>query len=457
MPGVRLDCEINMNIFQVGVAYWRENGIGCFWVRVIKWIPKYLEWKRAVIKGWLFNHIDAYRIHLQFKYLKKEDPFYKCIKFREIRDGIEWCESNGLAYEILNHGEKIEVVAPACFEERGETRHMFDSPPIYFTTFRDVDIYGATDLISSGEIAISDIYARDRGKNRYEIERGSIIYCSKKGKWMFVAYRDKGEIVEEAISCVGGACYNYFHFTFEILSRLVFIDDRYEEYRALPILVDQAALNIPQMRDLLERVNIYHHPIIPVEGCHRLHVKKLLYVSRNLWMPLDFKPETVTKAEDYMFSRSVADHIRKRVLGGDSKVGESAYKKIFISRRRCKVQRLSNSIEIEQIFSEHGYQIVFPEEMSFDEEVAVFHRADVIVGATGAAFTNIVFCHEGAKVGIILPSNNDIYFFSNIANMVNVEFIVLGADVVKKEGHISLDIFALNMDKCRRFISFIEG
>lgn len=69
----------------------------------------------------------------------------------------------------------------------------------------------------------------------------------------------------------------------------------------------------------------------------------------------------------------------------------------------------------------------------------------------------MAFCHEGAKVGIIIPSANDSYFFSNIANMVNVEFIILGADIVKKEKFYSLDTFVLNPDKCRRFIQYIEA
>lgn len=451
-----LDYIIDMGLFQASIEYYKQNGVGKFILRVIKWIPEYLLWKKAMIHGYLFDHVEWYRKHIRIKNVKKnasEDQYVR--RFREIKSGMEYCELSGQAYDILNYGDKVEVVAPKCFEEKDEIRQTFDSPPIYFTIFTDVEIYGGTNVISEGDLALSDMYARDRGKNRYDIEGGGLISCSKKGKWICLTYIDKDEVVEEAINCVGWACNNYFHFTFEILSRLVFLDDMYEEYRSLPILVDQAALNIPQMRDLLDRVNIYQHPIIPVEGYHRVHVKKLYYVSRNLWMPPNFKPRTVTMAEDYMFSRSVADNIRKRVMNEGGKVGQSEYKKIFISRRHCKVQRLTNSVEIEQIFADSGYQVVFPEELSFDEEVAVFNGADVIVGATGAAFTNIVFCHEGAKIGIITPSTNDAYFFSNIANMVNVEFTVLGADIVKKELYTSLDTFSLNVDKCRRFIKSI--
>lgn len=445
-----------MNVFQAGVNYYKQNGVGKFFIRIVKWVPEYLVWKKAMIHGYFFEHVDFYREYIQFKYLKKDNPLYQYIKIRKIKGGMEFCQQHKQKYEVINCGEKIEVVAPECFEEREEIRYVFDSPPIYLTVFQDIEIYGATNLISKGEVALSDVYARDRGKNRYEIEGGGIISCSKEGKSISVVYRNSDKIVEEAINCFGWACNNYFHFTFEILSRLVFVDDIYEEYRSLPILVDQASLNISQMKDLLERVNIYHHPIIPVEKYNRVHVKKLIYISRNLWMPPNFKPGTVTMPEDYMFSRSVADNIRKRVLCEGAKLGESPYKKIFLSRRQCKVQRLTNSVEIEQIFADSGYQIVFPEEMSFDEEVAVFNQADVIAGATGAAFTNIVFCHEGAKVVVITPSSNDAYFFSNIANMVKTQFIVLGADIVKKEKYTSLDTFSLNTNKCKRFIKSME-
>lgn len=445
------------NVLDVGVKFLKKEGIGKFIIRTIHWIPEYANWWRLRLRSYLFERVDSYRGHVKRGYLQEETEIDAYTKYSRIIGGMEYCRLNKQPYKILNQGEVIEVVLPICFEEKSDIQKtLFDSPPIYLTTFVEVEVYGNTNLLTKGDIALSDLYWMDKGKNRYDIEGGCIVSCHRRGKWIRAAYKKTDAVVEEAIYCIGLACKNYYHFTFEILSRLAFVD-RFEEYREIPVLVDEASLQIPQMKDLFERVNICHHPIIPVGNCTRVHVKKLIYVSRNLWMPPNFRSNTVTVAGDFMISRSVVDNIRNRVLENQDNREHSAFKKIYLSRRNCTVQRLTNANQIEKIFSDHGYQIIFMEELTFEEEVAVFHGADVIVGATGAAFTNMIYCHEGAKLGIIIPSENDVYFFSNIANMLNVEFVVVGADIVQKDKYASRDTFSLDTEKCERFIESVDG
>lgn len=439
-------------IFRTGVMLLKQDGIATFVRRTVKWAREYMKWCALGVQSYLFGHVDSCRGRIKLKKLRRETSIDGYVKFIRIMGGIEYCEENTQQYKILNENEKIEVVLPRCFEEReNEKKTLVDSPLIYFTIFVEVDIYGDTNLISKKNIALSDMYYMDKGKNRYDIEGGCLVSSSRKGKWIRVAYKTTEEIVDTAIYCVGLACKNYFHFTFEILSRLAFIDT-VEEYLPYPILVDAAALSIPQLKDLFDRINICQHPIIPVEQYSRVHVRRLLYVSRNLWMPPNFRLGTVVTERDYMFSNSVVGNIRKRILNECGETDKTLCKKIYLSRRNCQNQRLVNADEIEKIFSDYGFQIIFPEELSFKEEVEIFHNADIIVGATGAAFTNIVYCREGAKVGIIIPSSNDVYFFSNIANMVGVEFTVLGADIVTKGSYTSLDSFVLDADKCKRFV-----
>lgn len=445
------------NVFGAGVEFLKKEGICKFIIRTIRWIPEYAAWWKLWLRSFFFEHADSYRGKVKRRYLQDEADIDANAKYSKIMGGMEYCRLYKQPYKILNQGEKIEVVLPKCFEEREKIRKtVFDSPPIYLTTFTGVEVYGNTNLLSKDDIALSDMYYLDKGRNRYDLEGGCIVSCHKKGKWIRVAYKKSDVVIDKAINCVGLACKNYYHFTVEIISRLAFADE-FDEYRELPVLVDEAALRIPQMKDLFDRVNVYHHMIIPVGHCSQVHVKELVYVSRNLWMPPNFRSDIVTTAEDYLISRSVVDNIRNRILPDRAGTEGSAYKRIYLSRRNCSVQRLINADEIEKIFSDQGYQIVFTEELTFDEEVAVFYGADVIVGATGAAFTNMIYCHEGAKLGIIIPSENDVYFFSNIANMLNVEFVVLGADVVQKDKYASRDVFALDSEKCKRFIEYVDG
>lgn len=439
-----------------GVSYLRKEGFGKFIKRIARWFPEYLTWAKLWTRTWLCSHVGIYNRLYALHRLKKESKVDSCMKFKKIDGGLAFCKRIGQPYEILNANEKIEVVRAACFEKRAAEKVLFDSPPIYLTVFQEADVYGATNLITVGDTALSDMAYIDRGKNRYEIEAGGIIGAHKGEKWLQVAYWATNTVIDKAINCLGWACTNYYHFTFEILSRLMYADGR-SEYKDFPILVDAGALAIPQMKDMLDRINVYRHPIIPVHEYQRIHVRNLVYVSRNLWIAPGMRRGIAADAQDNLMSRSVADHIRNRILD-KSLQGKraSSGKKVFLSRRNCKVQRLVNTDEVEQIFTDSGYQIVFTEEMTFDEQIALFNNADVIVGATGAAFTNIVYCHEGAQIGIIISDNQPAYFYSNIANMIKVRFTVLGADIVQRGEQISLDTFRLNTEKCRRFIKMVE-
>lgn len=75
----------------------------------------------------------------------------------------------------------------------------------------------------------------------------------------------------------------------------------------------------------------------------------------------------------------------------------------------------------------------------------------------GAAFTNIIYCHEKAKIGIIGAEGTYSYAFSNIANMINIRFIKVEGDIVIKDKHGCNIMYTLDKNKCLRFIRFIEG
>ncbi len=355
---------------------------------------------------------------------------------------------NQLSHKIISRSEKATVAAPDYFEgERGQVQE-FCCPPIYLSVFEGASVYGSSDLFAVGDIAISDLYMRNREEGRYNIFGGCVVKF-KNRKYILISYKDFGRQTDHAILLAGWASGNYYHFTFEILSRLAYAD-QFEEYRDWPVLVDKEALAIGQMSDLFDRVNVWKHPVIMIENCERFFVKRMVYISHNMWMPPNFMAGAQQYSRDYLFSRSGAEHVRKAVLGQGGLSGEGKYSRIYLSRKNCRNQRLINAQEVEALFRGKGYQVIYPEELTFAEEVAIFHGADIIAGPTGAAFTNLVYCKEGAKVIAIAPASHNLYCFSNIAYIVGAEFMLLGAEIVEKNEADSEDTFRMNTDKCRR-------
>lgn len=72
--------------------------------------------------------------------------------------------------------------------------------------------------------------------------------------------------------------------------------------------------------------------------------------------------------------------------------------RLFVSRRDATVRRLINEAEIEAALAPFGFATIVPGEMTVREQIRRFSRAQVIVGAHGAAFGNLVFAPPGARV-----------------------------------------------------------
>jgi capsular polysaccharide biosynthesis protein len=78
--------------------------------------------------------------------------------------------------------------------------------------------------------------------------------------------------------------------------------------------------------------------------------------------------------------------------------------RIYISRRDIESFRyMRGEDEVEAVMKRLGFTIVRPQELAFDEQVATFARARVIVGPHGAGMTNAAFAPAGCLVFDICP------------------------------------------------------
>ncbi len=73
-------------------------------------------------------------------------------------------------------------------------------------------------------------------------------------------------------------------------------------------------------------------------------------------------------------------------------------KKLYISRSRMKNRRVMNEMEVEELLIQQGFQILYPEESNFEEQVKLFAECKVLVGLTGSGLTNMLFMQKGSAV-----------------------------------------------------------
>jgi capsular polysaccharide biosynthesis protein len=72
-------------------------------------------------------------------------------------------------------------------------------------------------------------------------------------------------------------------------------------------------------------------------------------------------------------------------------------RKIYISRRLA-ANRKCDETSVEEFFVRKGYDVVFPETLTFVDQIQLFSEASHIAGLHGAGLANILFAPEGARV-----------------------------------------------------------
>jgi len=120
-------------------------------------------------------------------------------------------------------------------------------------------------------------------------------------------------------------------------------------------------------------------------------------------------------------------HIGKYAIKGIEKtwkhIFDSAFvdtdlngKKIFLSRSKSTDRGCLNQEEVEKIFSECGFEIIFPENYTIREQISICGTATAIAGFAGSATLNAVYSKPGIKKIIIssetFDADNDIVISS---------------------------------------------
>ena len=110
--------------------------------------------------------------------------------------------------------------------------------------------------------------------------------------------------------------------------------------------------------------------------------------------------------------------------------------KIFLSRQNSNYRNLINEDDIIKTLKLNNFLIIDTNNLSIFEQIRYFKKASVVIGATGSALTNIIFCKKGTKILEITPVYKFDYEkkmqikYSNICNVLNLKYSSISADPV---------------------------
>ena len=333
------------------------------------------------------------------------------------------------------------------FELSEGKEYQFRSPSIYVAFLHNVSAIGATGWVLTDEGLLCDALKYDV-ERRIDFRYGPIVRTEHEKAWI----ETKQDVVEieKAINLCGIAATNYYHFTIEILSRLGYVN-QLAETEGIPVLIDEEIREYPQFEQLL-KVNNPDREIVYIFHGTCVRAGLLVQPSMNTWMPCNVISRELFRMSDNLIAKSGLMNIRSCV---QQYLREQTARKIFVSRKNSHTLRINNENKIISLFEAVGFEIVYTESLSYMEQIELFSTAKCIVGATGAALTNILYCQPGTIIGCIIPQEYDFCIYSTMAYLLECNLLFFNPDITYRGTCIGEDNYEVDEGQCKKYIQEI--
>ncbi|MBZ6071650.1 glycosyltransferase family 61 protein [Aeromonas schubertii] len=254
------------------------------------------------------------------------------------------------------------------------------------------------------------------------------------GNKMAIVRREDAIGMEKGIVISGNSETNYYHWMLEILPQFQFINELPIKYSDYPILISAHSQKIPSIKKFIDILNI-KRDIVFLDSTSSYIIQSLLFINTpNNSIP-NLKNQSNTKVnfsyvrkESLVFLRDVAYQYFNIICRNDSR----GKKRVFFARKG--IIRSYNQDEIIQGLIKLNFLIVYMEDLSFEEQVILMSEASMIVGASGAAWTNLLFAQEGTKALCWMADKvGEASGFSNIAHFIGVDMDCIKYPVVAND------------------------
>jgi capsular polysaccharide biosynthesis protein len=175
----------------------------------------------------------------------------------------------------------------------------------------------------------------------------------------------------------------YYHWICEAIFRLWMVRDKVEK---LVLLLPESYKNYDFVLKTIEPFKFKAIFFIP-EG-------KSLMV-RNLCVP-QIKP--LMEGYDSVIMHAIVNFYQKYTVQIKKKVRKGFGERIYISRGKAGKRQIENDKEVIKLLLKYHFTILYNEDFSFWEQIAIYSQARYLVSIHGSGLTNMIFMQPGSRI-----------------------------------------------------------
>jgi capsular polysaccharide biosynthesis protein len=377
--------------------------------RLIRFYFNHLKKYRAI--EWLASHAwhSAYILY-RFAWIHRRSlqrPLIRLSALAGNRDVFQ-----------LTKAESVMTPPPSVFPAEGATclvpPHLeYRFPEIAITPIPEALATGGTNLVMTSDAVIChDLYDFARDYTSEELNGRAYIWPDQ-NRIAWLMHTAPRQVLDRA-ACFTDACAtNYAHWMTEVLPRInLFCSSTLSI--DVPIVVNDGL-----HRNIMESLGLvagHSRKIIAVPTSTAVKAGLLYVTSAAGYVPFERRTNRLKNHSHGLFSPSALISMRDRLM---NRLGSTSCENArhIVIRRNSAIRNISNAREIEEMLVARGFTVIEPEHLSFAEQVEAFTNAETVVGATGAAFANLLFCKPQTRIIIMISDYRHMpyWYWQNMA------------------------------------------
>lgn len=309
----------------------------------------------------------------------------------------------------------------------------------YLAEIPDAKIVSGSSLVfvDDGKV-LSEVLAH-KEYGRYVETSIDIAIAARRDDRLLVNSFVFSEQLSEGFMLCGYASNAYGHWFAEFLPKIRFFE-KHPRYSQIPIIIDEG---MPQSHyDFLKILSV--NPIHILKRGATLKVKNLIVAPTDTFFPTDLvKHHKVPPENQSSVTVGALRFIQEKVIVryGAPKIKQGA--RYFLSRRNSQWRRMTNESAVIDVVQKLGFQTIYVEELTLEQQIQLFQQAEFIVAPNGSATSNLIFSNP--KIKIILIGQKHVFnwgtWFGSFMELGYSLFYLAGDSIQnQQEKHIDYEV-----------------